>query len=100
MTDITKPDFEEWASNLLSGRAHVTDWENALRQAYEQGRTLGYRDGYDHGMNVGWAEIQDADQTWIKDMESSNAESDWLTNDLLDESDEFWDDNFEEDKED
>ncbi len=54
---MTKPDFKEWADNIvLLAQTHGTareEIENALKQAYEQGYSL--------GLNHGWAIEQDKD---------------------------------------
>lgn len=69
MPEVVLPDFEEWALNALdegdpSWRTEL-DWRiepviiEALKQAFDQGRSLGRREGYEEGINRGWAIEQD-----------------------------------------
>jgi len=51
------PDFEVWA-DVLNGESRK-DIEIALNDAFSQGRALGHREGYEEGLNTGWAREQD-----------------------------------------
>lgn len=55
--DVVLPDFRTWAENtkLHTKQQELTEIEMALKQAFEQGWTLGYRNGKDHG----WEEEAD-----------------------------------------
>lgn len=44
MTDIKMPDFEEWAKNTYGVYKEI---QEALKQAFEQGRSLGRREAGD-----------------------------------------------------
>lgn len=78
MSDITEPNFEEWAEKIASRQEEGLDCDTAfsikqsLKQAYEQGKALGYLNGYDHGINIGWAELQDGDTKWVEDNSRTN----------------------------
>jgi hypothetical protein len=56
MTTITMPDFRRWAERLVMMRVttglmydmpmvDIDEVEKALRQAFDQGRSLGHREG-------------------------------------------------------
>lgn len=53
MKNVILPDFVEWSKCVLDR----TDVAIALEQAFNQGRQLGHREGFDDGRKNGW--IQD-----------------------------------------
>ena len=74
MKNLTEPNFKEWSKAVFEDPGWPTEnIATALKQAYEQGKALGYLKGYDHGINIGWAELQDADHKWV---DSHNEEKD------------------------
>lgn len=74
---MTLPDFEEWAESCIDNgeggySATVVYVAEGLQQAYEQGKTLGYREGYENGVNYGWVDVQDADTEWVNENTKKN----------------------------
>ena len=58
---MTMPDFDEWA-RLNFPRSSSLDQQRMgsyLKQAFEQGRVLGHREGYEEGLNKGWSDQMD-----------------------------------------
>lgn len=66
----TKPDFNEWSVKLIDseGAIDADDVETALSQAYEQ--------GYQYGLNNGWAEEIDKEADAIIERLASTVYSD------------------------
>lgn len=60
---MTKPDFEQWAYNIvirLDMTVRTQDVvKEALIQAYTQGYVLGDREGYERGLTTGWVDEQE-----------------------------------------
>lgn len=51
----TMPDFIEWAKHILDRE----DVSIALEQAFNRGRVLGHREGFEEGKERGWMEDWD-----------------------------------------
>lgn len=77
------PDFYKWAKNLIIRQQISINYASnkvvdrtvnvlrneiqiALKQAFDQGCHLGRREGYEEGLNRGWAIEQDKDSSAIK----------------------------------
>lgn len=62
---VTEPDFEQWALSIIRNcygcSPDVSEISEGLKQSYEQGIALGDRQGYERGLNIGWAIEQDKD---------------------------------------
>jgi flagellar biosynthesis/type III secretory pathway protein FliH len=55
---MTEPDFDQWAHNIYLYYS-IAKVAEALKQSYEQGYHLGKREGYEVGLEQGWAIEQD-----------------------------------------
>jgi len=74
-TEITMPDFEEWAIKLRwDGRPEYQEIKIALQQAFEQGRSLGKRETESEW----WAEQDHA--MMVADFERASLEDYWKQN--------------------
>jgi len=60
---MNEPDFDQWASNIEHHPRNYVSLQTlislALKDAYKQGKSLGYREGYQVGLEKGWAIEQD-----------------------------------------
>lgn len=58
---MTMPDFRTWAENVsIKTKRELDDnISRALEEAFNQGFALGDRQGYERGLNRGWAIEQD-----------------------------------------
>ena len=72
MKDFYEPDFEIWAYKMKSPDTSHTDFVSDLKELFNQARSLGHREGFDHGVNTGWCEIQDADPNWLYQVADGN----------------------------
>ncbi len=80
---MTLPDFKKWGLELSDYQYKYPKYielEKALKQAFQQGRELGYREGYavycpmhSNKERIEWWEQQDQDKNWI---ESHNQDQD------------------------
>lgn len=56
--EITMPNFEHWATSILTSKDKLLEIAQALEQSFNQGRSLGYREGLDDEYsNVWWKSI-------------------------------------------
>ncbi len=62
MSNIVMPDFQAWCKALLYGKSDYRI-EEALKQAFDQGYRLGFREGADIDE---WFEEQDNDKEWLE----------------------------------
>ncbi len=64
------PDFYKWAIQVTGLHCvyRLVGTQEALQQAFDQGRALGYREGFNEGHFTGYSEWyteQDGDRQWL-----------------------------------
>ncbi len=62
--EVVLPDFEVWADLIKDKPLGVV--KSALKQVFYQGYHLGRREGYEEGLNRGWAIEQDKDSSAMR----------------------------------
>lgn len=73
MTQITMPDFYKWAIKVTGLHCvyRLVGTQDALKQAFDQGYALGFREGELKGQKDSltntqeWWEPQDSDKEWL-----------------------------------
>lgn len=69
------PDFDKWASTLheyllsIMHEDRTNKIAEALQQAFDQGRTLGQREGYQDADESNWIYALENDENWLKAQE-------------------------------
>lgn len=65
---MTTPDFYEWANKALAEGLQRLELElviaRSLAQAFEQGRALGAREGFEEGDRSGWWKQLESDENF------------------------------------